>query len=98
MQLPEQEIMQLFPGPFRAWTWTPPTVADFAGPKDLASLLTSYRQRLREIHREGGQPVGGSLGDLSDPALEPLLKIAYQASFLTEEGRPVRACLYVPPQ
>ena len=96
MQLPNQLIVQLFPEPLRHWWWTPPPVPDFASPADLAALLISYRTRLTEIRREGGRPFEG-ISEISDSALAPLLTIAYKASFLKEEGRPVRACLYAPP-
>jgi len=95
VKLPEQSIVQWFAKPFRRWRWTPPLVPDFAGPADLANLLRSHRTRLAEIRAEGGRP-DVTLGDLPDAALEPLLTVAYRASFLTEEGRPVRACLYAP--
>jgi hypothetical protein len=63
----------------------------------LANLLRSHRTRLAEIRADGGRP-DVMLGSLPDAALEPLLTVAYRASFLTEEGRPVRACLYSPPR
>ncbi len=95
MKLPDQLIFQFIREPVKRWAWTPPSIPDFAGPADLANLHRSYRARLTEIRVEGGRPVE-SLGNLSDTALEPLLTMAYQASFLTDEGRPVRACLYAP--
>jgi hypothetical protein len=97
VKLPGQLICQWSPQPLRKWTWTPPLVPDFAGPDDLAKLLRSYRTRLEEIQAEGGRP-DAKLGDLPDSALERLLTVAYRASFLTEESRPVRACLYAPPR
>jgi hypothetical protein len=96
MQLPDQLIVQWFSEPLRTWTWTPPAVPDFVSPSDLAALLTSYRAKLKEIRRQGGRP--DSISGLSDSALAPLLSVAYRASFLKEEGRPVRACLYAPPK
>jgi hypothetical protein len=69
----------------------------FHGPRELAWLLISYRQRLEEIHREGGNP-SEFVSDLPDEAIGPLLSVAYRASFLTEEGRPVQARLHAPPR
>jgi hypothetical protein len=97
MQLPDQSIFQSFPKQFRRWTWTPPALPDFAGPRELAELLISYRKRLADIREEGGRPEV-SIGDLPEEALGPLLTVAYRASFLKEEGRPVQATLYSPPR
>jgi hypothetical protein len=96
MQLPDQLFTQLIPGPYRRWHWTPPSVNDFPGPDDLAALLISYPQKLRETWQEGGRP-GEGIAGLPDTALRRLMSVAYRASFLKEEGQPVRACLYAPP-
>lgn len=93
MQLPKQIILQYSTDPVQSWEWVPPSVPDFAGPKDLAALLISYRARLAEIRRAGGRP-DATIADLPDASLESLLTVAYKASFLKEEGRPVRACLH----
>jgi hypothetical protein len=96
VQLPDLLIVRPFPH-FRQWKWSPPPVPAFAGPKDLSQVLISYRAKLEAIRQEGGRP-SEELGDLPDNALEPLLTAAYKASFLTEEGRPVRATIYTPPR
>jgi hypothetical protein len=95
VKLPETYIYQISLEQFKNWSWTPPEVPDFAGPDDLARVLVSYRTRLDEIRRGGGDPQG-TPGDIPDHLLEPLLTVGYRASLLTEEGRPVLACLYAP--
>jgi hypothetical protein len=75
--------------------WTPPEVADFAGPTDLAGLLLSYRAKLGELKTQGVH-AAVSMGDISNEMLPLLLLYAYRASFRTDEGRTVRARLFVP--
>jgi hypothetical protein len=95
LQLPDQLIVQHFE-PYQSWWWTPPELTDVASPLDLAALLISYRGKLAEIRRGGGRPTEFT-GALSDSALKLLLTFAYRMSFLKEESRTVRACLYAPP-
>jgi hypothetical protein len=93
MQLPEQIILPVPWSDHRTfWRWLPPPVSDFAGPDDLATLLSSFRQRVGEIETEGGDIVE-SVCELSDSAVRALLMVAYRASFLREEGRLVTVCL-----
>jgi hypothetical protein len=94
MNLPEQFIIHYFRSD-QIWRWTPPAISDFAGPADLANVMIAYRAKLIEIKMEAGS-APESVGDLSDECLIKLLIVAYRASFLTEESRPVRACLYAP--
>src|SRR4051812_21479646 len=98
MQLPEDIV---FSPPWsdepKYWTWVPPPVSDFAGPDDLATLLSSFRLRAAEIEAEGGN-ISESFCELSDTALRALVTAAYRASFQKEEGRLVTACLYAPPR
>jgi hypothetical protein len=98
MQLPEHIIFPVpWSGQHKYWRWMPPPVSDFAGPDDLATLLSSFRRRAGEIEAEGGD-IAESFCDLSDAALRGLFTVAYRASFLKEEGRLVTACLYAPPR
>ena len=94
MQLPKILIIDWQMGELQPREWTPPPVADFAGPSDLAKVLIAYRATLGEIKKEIGHGVE-RVGDISDDRIEPLLLHAYHASFSTDEGRPVRSRLFV---
>jgi hypothetical protein len=93
MSIKPRKIVDFISKPGRVWDWTPPTVPDFAGPDDLATVLVSYRNRLRQIEAEGGAHCE-SPGQVSDTSLSRLLNIAYRASFVENEGKRTRACLF----
>lgn len=95
MQLRERMIVDWLHRPILWWRWTPPAVPAFAGPKELARVLVSYRARLEKIREETGYLVE-TPAEISDEGLERLLLYAHEASFRTDEGRPVAAKLYVP--
>lgn len=98
MKLPKQFLYTPFaPGDPNKYYWDPPEVSDFSSPGDLATLLISYRSRLVKLKKETGKSFG-QIGKISIESIKPLLNLAYRASFLTDEGRPVLARLFVPNQ
>jgi hypothetical protein len=94
MELHERLIVDWMQQPLKTWRWKPPPVPAFAGPAELAKVLVSYRARLEEIRAETGRNVE-AIGSISNEGLEKLLLYAYRASFRSDEGRPVRGCLFV---
>jgi hypothetical protein len=70
--------------------WKPPEIPDSVGPEAVGNLLCAFRAFVRSKRVEGSNTFG-SLGDISDAGVRTLLLLAYRASFLTDEGRPVRA-------
>jgi hypothetical protein len=75
-------------------TWEVPPVPESAGPEQLAGLIESFRDRIRELRREHNTGIT-SIGGLSRDGLTKLVKLAYQASLLTDEGRRTIARLVV---
>jgi hypothetical protein len=75
--------------------WHPPPVGDFATPSDLARIISAFRGWVQANSGPGFQPITAR-GALSEPGLERLLSLAYQASFTADEGRSTRARVFVP--
>jgi hypothetical protein len=96
MNLPELFVTGLDErGHFAFKRWCPPPVQDFATPADLARLITAFRAWTKASAGPGFQPITEQ-GAISEQGLARLLLLAYQASFYTDEGRFVRARLFVP--
>src|SRR5207302_163786 len=72
--------------------WDPPDLLETVGPRDLVALIRGYREFIRERRKEFGREID-TLSALSDAGLETVVLAAYRASFLTDEGRPIRARL-----
>jgi hypothetical protein len=79
--------------------WDLPALPDFCGPKDLAEIVEKFRiwenigaqgdADLAELHVR-------SRGRIAGKALRELFSLAYQASFLRDEGRSTRGRLFFP--
>jgi hypothetical protein len=78
----------------RAIHWNPGDIPDSVGIEDVARLVVRYRVFIRRLRRDRNRHVG-TLSAISDLGLGRLLLCAYRASFLTDEGRPIRARLAV---
>ncbi len=78
-------------------TWiTYPSVEapDTFGPDGVILVLERYRDFLSQKREELGREID-TLGDISLCALKKLVRLAYRASFLSDEGRPVRCRIAV---
>jgi hypothetical protein len=96
MDLPELFVTGLDErGHFTFRPWRPPPVGDFATPADLARILTTFREWVRNHADPSFRPIT-ERGAVSEQGLGRLLLLAYQASFYTEEGRSSRALIFVP--
>ena len=75
---------------WEAATDLPPSV----GPEYIAKLLCEYRNFIEQKRVKIGRSIG-SHGDISEYCLGELILFAFRASFLTDEGRPIRARVVV---
>jgi hypothetical protein len=69
--------------------WEPSVPSGSVGIGDVARLMNEFRGYIRQLRGERKRSIT-TLGAISDDGLERLLRHAYQASFMTDEGRQVR--------